>query len=226
MWQAHVCHRCEESGNERFRDDEASGTAAEVPARLVSGNEAGRSGWRVLKWERRRGTDRYDGPLRHSARKLTLYSYTPIGGVRSRPRLKDRLDPARVGEDEWEMVVRLAFLAAAGVVFAWIGGGTIPLAQAQNLASCPSGRVCLYENIGFGGAVWTYASSQRPLPADVDNRASSVSNATSAVLRLYEGSSFNGANICLNPGASIDNLVNLGLNDAVSSIQIGPETSC
>jgi hypothetical protein len=59
-----------------------------------------------------------------------------------------------------------------------------------------------------------------------DNRASSAFNATRQAVRLFEGDNFTGANICVNPNTGIDNLVNFGLNDAISSVRIGPGASC
>jgi hypothetical protein len=131
------------------------------------------------------------------------------------------LNRSRAERGEREAVVKITILAMAFLAGIGFPGTTL----AQVPTSCAPGQVCLYDNVGYGGAVSRYTSNASSL-GGADNRASSAYNATSQAVRLYDGNNFAGANICLNPNTGIDNLVNFGLNDAISSVRVGPGGSC
>ncbi|MGH8901508.1 MAG: peptidase inhibitor family I36 protein [Egibacteraceae bacterium] len=92
----------------------------------------------------------------------------------------------------------------------------------QPSLDCASGEVCLYEDFAYRGQVSRFSPGTSDL-GSANDQASSVFNAAPHAVLLYDGSSFSGSNICLNPNTGIDNLAIFGRNDSISSIGVGPE---
>lgn len=126
-------------------------------------------------------------------------------------------------------------------IAAWLAGGIVKIAAlaialltgmslaGASLTQVPSGctadRVCLYQDFAFRGQLSIF-SPDAPHLGSANDQASSVFNNTSGAVLLYDGPSYSGSNICLNPNTGIDNLALFGRNDAISSIRFRPAGGC
>lgn len=99
-------------------------------------------------------------------------------------------------------------------------------AVAQNPPFCEADRVCLYEHFGFGGWRWPFPPGTSSVGRGANDKASSVFNNTSRAVLLHSDIEFRGSVICLNSRAGIDNLALFGLNDTISSVNLGPAGGC
>lgn len=101
------------------------------------------------------------------------------------------------------------------------GVGMLGAGEAQSQPSCEFDMVCLYDGVGYGGQSWLYNADTSYVGDDVNDRASSVYNATGSGVALYSDRDFAGTAICLAPDSGIDDLGAAGLNDAISSLAFG-----
>lgn len=108
-------------------------------------------------------------------------------------------------------------LATAGLLF----GISSPASAAPN---CASGVSCAFENIDFGGNVFTAVYSQRGVchnfSSTMNNRASSLSNSSSRRTVYYKDSNCGGAWIAVAAGYAKDDLRLYGFNDNISSVRM------
>ncbi|MGH8906811.1 MAG: peptidase inhibitor family I36 protein [Egibacteraceae bacterium] len=90
---------------------------------------------------------------------------------------------------------------------------------AQGQQGCSS--VCLYDGTGYSGLLASFSSSTANVGNGVNDRASSVFNATSGSVRLFSDGNYGGASVCVNPNSGFGDLGTVGLNNAVSSLRFG-----
>jgi len=100
-----------------------------------------------------------------------------------------------------------------------VGVSVAGMRDARGQQGGDSGALCLYENVGFGGQLWPFFSSSFYVGDDVNDRASSVFNATGMAIVLYSEPDFGGFSFCLDPGAGFGDLDVVGLNDVISSFE-------
>lgn len=106
------------------------------------------------------------------------------------------------------------------------GIGMTGASMNQAPPGCVQDRVCLYENFGFRGHVWSFPPYTSHV-GSANDQTSAVFNATSTAVLLYSDSDFRGSYTCLNRNTGIDNLaLFFGQNDAISSVKPGPANGC
>jgi hypothetical protein len=89
---------------------------------------------------------------------------------------------------------------------------------------CPSGYVCIYPEINFGGQPWVRRASDgsvKDLPSAIRDRGSSVRNNSDRTARIYEKRNHAGRWVCVTrSGGSIHDLRGYNLNDQTRSLKI------
>jgi hypothetical protein len=89
---------------------------------------------------------------------------------------------------------------------------------------CPSGYVCIYPEINFGGQPWVRRAvdgSVKDLPSAIRDRGSSIRNNSDRTARVYEKRDYNGRHVCVTrSGGSIHDLRGYNLNDQTRSLKI------
>ncbi|MHC3455706.1 peptidase inhibitor family I36 protein [Streptomyces prasinus] len=89
---------------------------------------------------------------------------------------------------------------------------------------CPSGYVCIYPEIDFGGQPWVRRAvdgSVKDLPSAIRDRGSSIRNNSDRTARVYEKRSYSGRWACVTrSGGSIHDLRGYNLNDQTRSLRI------
>ncbi|MDN3267035.1 peptidase inhibitor family I36 protein [Streptomyces sp. MA15] len=89
---------------------------------------------------------------------------------------------------------------------------------------CPSGYVCIYPEIKFGGQPWVRRAadgSVKDLPSAIRDRGSSIHNNSDRTARVYEKRNHAGRWVCVTrSGGSIHNLRGYNLNDQTHSLEI------
>jgi hypothetical protein len=89
---------------------------------------------------------------------------------------------------------------------------------------CPSGYVCIYPEINFGGQPWVRRASDgsvNDLPSAIRDRGSSIRNNSDRTARVYEKRNHAGRWVCVTrSGGSIHDLRGYNLNDQTRSLKI------
>ncbi|MEW1873589.1 peptidase inhibitor family I36 protein [Streptomyces caelestis] len=89
---------------------------------------------------------------------------------------------------------------------------------------CPSGYVCIYPEIDFGGQPWVRRAvdgSVKDLPSAIRDRGSSIRNNSDRTARVYEKHNHAGRWVCVTrSGGSIHDLRGYNLNDQTRSLKI------
>ncbi|MER6297842.1 peptidase inhibitor family I36 protein [Streptomyces althioticus] len=89
---------------------------------------------------------------------------------------------------------------------------------------CPSGYVCIYPEIDFGGQPWVRRASDgsvKDLPSAIHDRGSSIRNNSDRTARVYEKRNHAGRWVCVTrSGGSIHDLRGYNLNDQTHSLKI------
>ncbi|MEU8653621.1 peptidase inhibitor family I36 protein [Streptomyces sp. NPDC048737] len=89
---------------------------------------------------------------------------------------------------------------------------------------CPSGYVCIYPEIDFGGQLWVRRASDgsvKDLPSAIRDRGSSIRNNSDRTARVYEKRNHAGRWVCVSrSGGSIHDLRGYNLNDQIRSLKI------
>ncbi|MFD7705232.1 peptidase inhibitor family I36 protein [Streptomyces caelestis] len=89
---------------------------------------------------------------------------------------------------------------------------------------CPSGYVCIYPEINFGGQPWVRRASDgsvKDLPSAIRDRGSSIRNNSDRTARVYEKRNHAGRWVCVTrSGGSIHDLRGYNLNDQTRSLKI------
>ncbi|MGW1897713.1 peptidase inhibitor family I36 protein [Streptomyces hirsutus] len=89
---------------------------------------------------------------------------------------------------------------------------------------CPSGYVCIYPEIDFGGQPWVRRAadgSVKDLPSAIRDRGSSIRNQSDRTARVYEKRNHSGRWVCVTrSGGSIHDLRGYSLNDQTHSLKI------
>ncbi|MFF3934226.1 peptidase inhibitor family I36 protein [Streptomyces hirsutus] len=89
---------------------------------------------------------------------------------------------------------------------------------------CPSGYVCIYPEIDFGGQPWVRRAvdgSVKDLPSAIRDRGSSIRNNSDRTARVYEKRGYAGRWVCVTrSGGSIHDLRGYNLNDQTRSLRI------
>jgi hypothetical protein len=89
---------------------------------------------------------------------------------------------------------------------------------------CPSGYVCIYPEINFGGQPWVRRAvdgSVKDLPSAIRDRGSSIRNNSDRTARVYEKRNHSGRHVCVTrSGGSIHDLRGYNLNDQTRSLKI------
>ncbi|MFF5256862.1 peptidase inhibitor family I36 protein [Streptomyces leeuwenhoekii] len=95
---------------------------------------------------------------------------------------------------------------------------------ARAAIDCPSGYVCIYPEINFGGQPWVRRASDgsvKDLPSAIRDRGSSVRNNSDRTARIYEKRNHAGRWVCVTrSGGSIHDLRGYNLNDQTRSLKI------
>jgi hypothetical protein len=89
---------------------------------------------------------------------------------------------------------------------------------------CPSGYVCIYPEINFGGQPWVRRAadgSVKDLPSAIRDRGSSIRNNSDRTARVYEKRNHAGRWVCVTrSGGSVHDLRGYNLNDQTRSLKI------
>ncbi|MGW3956234.1 peptidase inhibitor family I36 protein [Streptomyces sp. NPDC004752] len=89
---------------------------------------------------------------------------------------------------------------------------------------CPSGYVCIYPEIDFGGQPWVRRAVDggvKDLPSSIRDRGSSIRNNSDRTARVYEKRNYAGRWVCVTrSGGSIHDLRGYNLNDQTRSLKI------
>ncbi|MFD7132018.1 peptidase inhibitor family I36 protein [Streptomyces sp. NPDC059894] len=89
---------------------------------------------------------------------------------------------------------------------------------------CPSGYVCIYPEIHFGGQPWVWRAvdgSVKDLPPAIRDRGSSIRNNSDRTARVYEKRNHDGRWVCITrSGGSLHDLRGYNLNDQTRSLKI------
>ncbi|MFF3505371.1 peptidase inhibitor family I36 protein [Streptomyces sp. NPDC003247] len=116
-------------------------------------------------------------------------------------------------------VVALAVLPLAVPASASSAPGAVRAA-----IDCPSGYVCIYPEINFGGQPWVRRAadgSVKDLPSAIRDRGSSIRNNSDRTARVYEKRNHSGRWVCVTrSGGSIHDLRSYNLNDQTRSLKI------
>jgi hypothetical protein len=95
---------------------------------------------------------------------------------------------------------------------------------ARAAIDCPSGYVCIYPEINFGGQPWVRRASDgsvNDLPSAIRDRGSSIRNNSDRTARVYEKRNHAGRWVCVTrSGGSIHDLRGYNLNDQTRSLKI------
>ncbi|MFD5134619.1 peptidase inhibitor family I36 protein [Streptomyces olindensis] len=95
---------------------------------------------------------------------------------------------------------------------------------ARAAIDCPSGYVCIYQEINFGGQPWMRRAvdgSVKDLPSAIRDRGSSIRNNSARTARVYEKRNYSGRWVCVTrSGGSIHDLRGYNLNDQTRSLKI------
>ncbi|MEV7129636.1 peptidase inhibitor family I36 protein [Streptomyces sp. NPDC093260] len=95
---------------------------------------------------------------------------------------------------------------------------------ARGAIDCPSGYVCIYPEINFGGQPWVRRAVDggvKDLPSAIRDRGSSIRNNSDRTARVYEKRNYAGRWVCVTrSGGSIHDLRGYNLNDQTRSLKI------
>ncbi|WDV57064.1 peptidase inhibitor family I36 protein [Streptomyces coeruleorubidus] len=95
---------------------------------------------------------------------------------------------------------------------------------ARAAIDCPSGNLCIYPEINFGGQPWVRRAvddSVKDLPSAIRDRSNSIRNDSDHTARVYEKRNHSGRWVCLTrSGGSIHDLRGYNLNDQTRSLKI------
>ncbi|GHE24053.1 peptidase inhibitor family I36 protein [Streptomyces capillispiralis] len=95
---------------------------------------------------------------------------------------------------------------------------------ARAAIDCPSGYVCIYPEINFGGQPWVRRAadgSVKDLPSAIRDRGSSIRNNSDRTARVYEKRNHSGRWVCVTrSGGSIHDLRGYNLNDQTRSLKV------
>lgn len=95
---------------------------------------------------------------------------------------------------------------------------------ARAAIDCPSGYVCIYPEINFGGQPWVRRASDgsvKDLPSAIRDRGSSIRNNSDRTARVYEKRNHTGRWVCVTrSGGSLHDLRGYNLNDQTRSLKI------
>jgi hypothetical protein len=122
-------------------------------------------------------------------------------------------------------VMRAAVVAALGLFPLAAPAAASPETTAARAAiDCPSGYVCIYPEINFGGQPWVRRASDgsvKDLPSAIRDRGSSIRNNSDRTARVYEKRNHAGRWVCVTrSGGSIHDLRGYNLNDQTRSLKI------
>ncbi|GAA1306689.1 peptidase inhibitor family I36 protein [Streptomyces sp. NBC_00826] len=125
-------------------------------------------------------------------------------------------------------VKRVAAFAALALmplaVPATTASASSPADGVQAAIDCPSGYVCIYPEINFGGQPWVRRAvdgSVKDLPSEIRDRGSSIRNNSDRTARVYEKRNYSGRWVCVTrSGGSIHDLRGYNLNDQTRSLKI------
>lgn len=131
-----------------------------------------------------------------------------------------------------------AVICGAATVFSLVGGtgtasaeeGTF-IMMGSGLADCPSGSLCLYQNLDYNaGADAMILVTNQHVPDfrqfDFNDRMSSYYNNADTVGHLYSDAEYSGYSYALSPRHSCPDMSEVGNdvgNDAASSVAIRPD---
>ncbi|MBI0313696.1 peptidase inhibitor family I36 protein [Streptomyces javensis] len=104
-----------------------------------------------------------------------------------------------------------------------------PQGRTQARVACPSGFVCIYPSINFGGQPYVKRASDgsvKHLPDYIRSQGSSVINNSGRTARVYQKDNFHGRRVCVGRnGGSIHDLRSYQLNDSTHSLK-NNNTAC
>ncbi|MFI2429795.1 peptidase inhibitor family I36 protein [Streptomyces sp. NPDC018955] len=121
--------------------------------------------------------------------------------------------------------MRAAAVAALALLpLAAPSAATTQTGSARAAIDCPSGYVCIYPEINFGGQPWVRRASDgsvKDLPSAIRDRGSSIRNNSDRTARVYEKRNHSGRWVCVTrSGGSIHDLRGYNLNDQTRSLKI------
>ncbi|MFI5752884.1 peptidase inhibitor family I36 protein [Streptomyces sp. NPDC051644] len=125
-------------------------------------------------------------------------------------------------------VKRVAAFAALALmplaVPATTASASSPAGRVRAAIDCPSGYVCIYPEINFGGQPWARRAADggvKDLPSEIRDRGSPVRNNSDRTARVYEKRNYSGRWVCVTrSGGSIHDLRGYNLNDQTRSLKI------
>jgi hypothetical protein len=122
-------------------------------------------------------------------------------------------------------VMRAAAIAALALCpLAAPASASSETSTARAAIDCPSGYVCIYPEINFGGQPWVRRAadgSVKDLPSAIRDRGSSIRNNSDRTARVYEKRNHSGRWVCVTrSGGSIHDLRGYNLNDQTRSLKI------
>ncbi|MEV4637666.1 peptidase inhibitor family I36 protein [Actinoplanes sp. NPDC049548] len=92
---------------------------------------------------------------------------------------------------------------------------------AEAAIACPSGYVCIYPDINYGGQPYVRRASDgsvSDLPDSIDDRGSSVINNSTRTARIYVSNGYSGRHVCVR--SAIADLRSYDMNDRTRSLKI------
>ncbi|MFF9490292.1 peptidase inhibitor family I36 protein [Streptomyces sp. NPDC014676] len=121
--------------------------------------------------------------------------------------------------------MRAAAVAALALLSLAVPASATPeTGSARAAIDCPSGYVCIYPEINFGGQPWVRRAvdgSVKDLPSAIRDRGSSIRNNSDRTARVYEKRNHAGRWVCVTrSGGSIHDLRGYNLNDQTRSLKI------
>jgi hypothetical protein len=122
-------------------------------------------------------------------------------------------------------LMRAAAFAALALVPMAVPASASPAPGAVKAEiDCPSGYLCIYPEINFGGQPWVRPAvdgSVKDPPSAIRDRGSSIRNNSDRTARVYEKRNHSGRHVCITrSGGSIHDLRGYNLNDQTRSLKI------
>ncbi|OSZ57575.1 hypothetical protein OQI_26605 [Streptomyces pharetrae CZA14] len=121
-------------------------------------------------------------------------------------------------------LIRAAAVAALALAPLAVPASASGEPRAAAVIECPSGYVCIYPEINFGGQPWVRRAadgSMKDLPTAIRCRGSSIRNNSDRTARVYEKRNHAGRWVCITrSGGSIHDLRSYNLNDQTHSLKI------